>query len=504
MMNFSTNILEEILVFGKEAGDNTGIGLKKGVFSLITQEAAQEIHNNYLPSVDYTNVRELYNPRPSLVNRDDDVGGAESHGEISVEEDVIGKATTPIVEERFIDSSVTDVIGTADMSEPSIIPFVNDTTGKTVKSSLVSEKSVDVSGNVDPEVGNMDMSRVEDTDGTPSGGDVLRPTIDDSVKDTTGTEPVTAEPIDEGVIPSVFDTGAGTAEGVEKPTVGQEEEAQEVADDSEPSKPKNKLSMEERVAKHARKVETKARRDAENTEKAVEVEAADADVHEVAEEEVPPVAQPTVFDEWLPEHEQHDRNAEEEVQESKEEDIAVAIRRRRKATGKLKLNENRTRVGNKKVPKNVVEVSTANVVLNFEEDHAKWRFFANRRVAGEKISEATKKNVNIIGILEGARVVTTRLESPAPGFITISPKLIQGTHVPNISLQAKETSGESGSRNEETARILRDEIRHLDGVIQTSVTKKSVLEARLRNLSGDGNSDVDPAISGSGAEASHT
>ncbi|GAA0156929.1 hypothetical protein LIER_14306 [Lithospermum erythrorhizon] len=71
----------------------------------------------------------------------------------------------------------------------------------------------------------------------------------------------------------------------------------------------------------------------------------------------------------------------------------------------------------------------------------------------------------------------------------------KGIYVADIPLQADDTSGASGSGNEETTRILGDEIRHLDRVIQTSIASKSVLEARLRSLTGE----VDPGIDGSGA-----
>ncbi|GAA0184205.1 hypothetical protein LIER_31493 [Lithospermum erythrorhizon] len=131
---------------------------------ILTEEAAPEIHNNYLPWVDYTYVLELDNPRPSLVNQDDDVGGEEFQGEISVEEDVIGKVTTPIVEEKVIDSSVADVISTADMLEPFVIPSVVDTTSKTTDSSLVSKKAVNVDGDNVPEGDSVELSHTKKTE----------------------------------------------------------------------------------------------------------------------------------------------------------------------------------------------------------------------------------------------------------------------------------------------------------------------------------------------------
>ncbi|GAA0139647.1 hypothetical protein LIER_01149 [Lithospermum erythrorhizon] len=98
-------------------------------------------------------------------------------------------------------------------------------------------------------------------------------------------------------------------------------------------------------------------------------------------------------------------------------------------------------------------------------------------------------------------LTTIDVEGPAPGFITISPKLMQGTHVVDIHLQSEDTSGALSSGNDETARILRDEIRHLDRVIQSSLARKSVLEIHLRSLIGDADPVVDPSIAGSGAEA---
>ncbi|GAA0162299.1 hypothetical protein LIER_18422 [Lithospermum erythrorhizon] len=103
------------------------------------------------------------------------------------------------------------------------------------------------------------------------------------------------------------------------------------------------------------------------------------------------------------------------------------ITKRRKATSKLKLNENRTRFGNKKVPKKMLRESsklkrmksTANVALNFEEEQAKWRFVAMRRVAAEKIlSEVTKKNENILGVLEGAGVMPI-VEAARPYYLKL-------------------------------------------------------------------------------------
>ncbi|GAA0163264.1 hypothetical protein LIER_39564 [Lithospermum erythrorhizon] len=183
-----------------------------------------------------------------------------------------------------------------------------------------------------------------------------------------------------------------------------------------------------------------------------------------------------------------------------EEDRAVVITKRKKAMSKLKLNENRVKVGNKRVPKNVAAVSIANMSFNSEEEQVKWRFVVNRRVAAEKmLSEVTKNNANKEDIL-----TIEDIEGLASRFIPISPKLMQGTHVADIPLVTVDTVGGSKSGTDETARVLRDEIRHLDGVIQFSMTMKSVLEARLRSLSGENEPEVDPAVGGIGAAAPHT
>ncbi|GAA0184563.1 hypothetical protein LIER_31851 [Lithospermum erythrorhizon] len=212
----------------------------------------------------------------------------------------------------------------ADASDPSVKPSVEDTMGKTVEPSIVSDKSVDDVGKDTPEGDGVDglhadmvtegvevpstkglgvnvNPNVEDTlnrvkDSTPSGGDVLRPSIDDSVKDTVAkgmdanipsvvdTEPVTAKVVDEGVIPSVFDKDTETVGNIEEPTVGRgvddtmDANIQEVipkdggqkkkskkrkhkksVEAGESSVPKKNLSKEERAGKRARKAERKAK-----------------------------------------------------------------------------------------------------------------------------------------------------------------------------------------------------------------------------------------------------
>ncbi|GAA0139332.1 hypothetical protein LIER_00898 [Lithospermum erythrorhizon] len=125
------------------------------------------------------------------------------------------------------------------------------------------------------------------------------------------------------------------------------------ADVGESSKPKKKLSKEDKVSKRAWRAERKARNAAE---KAAEEEVVEEDVQEETEEQVVEEQMPT--------------------DGSDEEDVVVVMSRRRKAKGKLKINENRTSVRNKRV--------TDNVALNNDEEKAKWKFVANRRINAER------------------------------------------------------------------------------------------------------------------------
>ncbi|GAA0161619.1 hypothetical protein LIER_17894 [Lithospermum erythrorhizon] len=89
-----------------------------------------------------------------------DVGGEESHDKIQVDDDVIGEAIVPIVEERVIDSSCAEMSDATDVSEQSIIPTIDDTTGQTVEPSLVSKKADNVVGDDVLEGDSADMSLI--------------------------------------------------------------------------------------------------------------------------------------------------------------------------------------------------------------------------------------------------------------------------------------------------------------------------------------------------------
>ncbi|GAA0176192.1 hypothetical protein LIER_29230 [Lithospermum erythrorhizon] len=276
-------------------------------------------------------------------------------------------------------------------------------------------------GPIDPSVRDT-MDELKES--TPIGGDVSRPTVIDTGNDHVMVENVTPRSKDtamedaegmtlmdvssvagtdgltagsEDVTPSAVDTGADAADLPEeraKPTGGEgvtdtmnaeeleilEDAGQEkkktkkrkpksIADVGEPSKPKKKLSKEEHAAKRARRTERKAKK---ADEKVVE------------------------------------ENVQDVVQGSDNENVAVVIIKRRKAKGKVKINENRSRVGNKRIPKNFASISTKNMVLNFEEEEAKWKFVASRTIAAKRmISENTKKNDDIMSILEDVGIMGT-------------------------------------------------------------------------------------------------
>ncbi|GAA0153196.1 hypothetical protein LIER_37632 [Lithospermum erythrorhizon] len=181
------------------------------------------------------------------------------------------------------------------------------------------------------------------------------------------------------------------------------------ADVGEACEPKKKLRKEEQGTKKARRAERKAKNDGEKEKD----------------------------------------YAKEGEKGSDEEDVVSIVIKKRKAKDKLKINENRSRVGNKRIPKNVVAVATENVALSSEEEKVKWRFVASRRIAAERmLSEVTKKNADIM------------------------------------------------------ENNLKDDIKHLDGVLQSTLARKSVLEARLMSLDVEKDFAVDPDASDNEAQFS--
>ncbi|GAA0162712.1 hypothetical protein LIER_18744 [Lithospermum erythrorhizon] len=73
----------------------------------------------------------------------------------------------------------------------------------------------------------------------------------------------------------------------------------------------------------------------------------------------------TSSDSWNSVDEQQgDNNEEVEHGFDDDGDVEAVMSRRRKARGKAKINDNITRVGNKRVPKNIPDVPTDDVSLN--------------------------------------------------------------------------------------------------------------------------------------------
>ncbi|GAA0175214.1 hypothetical protein LIER_28438 [Lithospermum erythrorhizon] len=318
-----------------------------------TQDATPKIDNFYLSWVDYTNVRNA-----DIDDRDADIRGDESHSKIPTKEDVVEEPIAPIVKGRVGDSTCADVV---DLLEHPAGPSAADSIGKTVEPSNMSVNIGDVGSGFDnPEGGSVDVSSTDDTM-TDAG---KQASAERSVR--RRTEPTVGEGVDDTLNVDIEELEIPEDAGQEKKK-SKKRKHKRSADVGERFEPKKKLSKEERAAKRARRAEEKAKK---ATEKA-----ADDDV--VAEE-----------------------------QTSSEEDIVVVIIKRRKAKGKLKINENRSRVGKKRVPKNVLVVSTENVGLNSEEEKANCRFVASRRIAAEKtLSKITKKNADIMRILEGVEVM---------------------------------------------------------------------------------------------------
>ncbi|GAA0163473.1 hypothetical protein LIER_43647 [Lithospermum erythrorhizon] len=94
--------------------------------------------------------------------------------------------------------------------------------------------------------------------------------------------------------------------------------------------------------------------------------------------------------------------SEDEAPDSEREDI-IKILKKRRELGKLKINDTRTRVNNKRIPKNVAPVSTDGIALNSKDEEARWKFIYNRRLAPERVlSDVTKRNKTIMKIINEA------------------------------------------------------------------------------------------------------
>ncbi|GAA0172218.1 hypothetical protein LIER_26083 [Lithospermum erythrorhizon] len=85
------------------------------------------------------------------------------------------------------------------------------------------------------------------------------------------------------------------------------------------------------------------------------------------------------------------------------EDIASAVRRQSK--GKMKVNDDRNRINNRRIAKGVedmsIDMSIGGVHFNSKENEARWNFVCARNILPERyLSEATMKNQTCMEIIE--------------------------------------------------------------------------------------------------------
>ncbi|GAA0168015.1 hypothetical protein LIER_22832 [Lithospermum erythrorhizon] len=110
----------------------------------VTEEVQPKIHNNYLPWVDYTNMRNLDNSRTEVDDRDVDVGGDESKSEIPTEKNVADETISPIVEGGIEDSSCSNANNTTNLSKQNDVPIVDNTLDKSAENPSISVNVEDV------------------------------------------------------------------------------------------------------------------------------------------------------------------------------------------------------------------------------------------------------------------------------------------------------------------------------------------------------------------------
>ncbi|GAA0161199.1 hypothetical protein LIER_39187 [Lithospermum erythrorhizon] len=94
-----------------------------------------------------------------------------------------------------------------------------------------------------------------------------------------------------------------------------------------------------------------------------------------------------------------DRFVVDDVAESDEEGDAKALRERSK--GKMKINDNRNRINNRRIAKDVEEVPTDGVDFCSKEHEARWKYVCARNILSEwYLSEVTYNNQTYIDILQ--------------------------------------------------------------------------------------------------------
>ncbi|GAA0183518.1 hypothetical protein LIER_30914 [Lithospermum erythrorhizon] len=79
--------------------------------------------------------------------------------------------------------------------------------------------------------------------------------------------------------------------------------------------------------------------------------------------------------------------------------------RPRKNTLEIRINEERARVQNKRIPKNVPDVVTKGITFHAENGRARWNYVFQRRIAVEKkLSDKVKRNLMMMEIFAQADV----------------------------------------------------------------------------------------------------
>ncbi|GAA0184963.1 hypothetical protein LIER_32251 [Lithospermum erythrorhizon] len=99
----------------------------------------------------------------------------------------------------------------------------------------------------------------------------------------------------------------------------------------------------------------------------------------------------------------HDRNKDKfvahDLEESGGEDFPCIARR--KSKGKMKLNDDRKRINNRRIAKGIEEMSTEGVDFNFEENEARRNSICARNILPDRyISKATMNNQTYMDIIE--------------------------------------------------------------------------------------------------------
>ncbi|GAA0174485.1 hypothetical protein LIER_27869 [Lithospermum erythrorhizon] len=89
----------------------------------------------------------------------------------------------------------------------------------------------------------------------------------------------------------------------------------------------------------------------------------------------------------------------DDLEESSGEDAACLAKR--KSKGKIKLNDDRNRINNRRIAKGVEDMDTEGIDFASEENEARWNFVCAKKILAERyLSEATVKNQTYMHILD--------------------------------------------------------------------------------------------------------